>query len=156
MAVLLPVLRQSLQTGIWGTGEPHHMCFAEGGDLLWIDRIIGYAKPTWNTRERIGNWVLYRRRNESRWSGLSLCRHGCSRRDGWMNRDFVEMLSALSATGAEFSVVGAHALAAHGLPRATGDLDMSRGPVGDRPPHELAIGSCGRGSSTPGALFMQS
>ena len=41
-----------------------------------------------------------------------------------MNRDFVEMLSALSAAGAEFLIVGAHALAAHGLPRATGDLDI--------------------------------
>jgi hypothetical protein len=41
-----------------------------------------------------------------------------------MNRDFVEMLSALSAAGAKFLVVGAHALAAHGLPRATGDLDI--------------------------------
>ena len=41
-----------------------------------------------------------------------------------MNRDFVEMLSALSAEGAEFLVVGAHAMAAHGRPRATGDLDI--------------------------------
>jgi hypothetical protein len=41
-----------------------------------------------------------------------------------MNPDFVEMLSELSAGGAEFLVVGAHALAAHGLPRATGDLDI--------------------------------
>src|SRR4051812_1317630 len=41
-----------------------------------------------------------------------------------MNRDFAEMLSALSAAGAEFLVVGAHALAAHGRPRATGDLDI--------------------------------
>jgi hypothetical protein len=41
-----------------------------------------------------------------------------------MNRDFVEMLSALSEAGAEYLVVGAHALAAHGLPRATGDLDI--------------------------------
>ena len=41
-----------------------------------------------------------------------------------MNLDFVEMLSELSATGAEFLVVGAHALAAHGYPRATGDLDI--------------------------------
>ncbi len=41
-----------------------------------------------------------------------------------MNRDFVEMLSALSDAGAEFLVVGAHALAAHGRPRATGDLDI--------------------------------
>jgi hypothetical protein len=41
-----------------------------------------------------------------------------------MNRDFVEMLSALSAAGVEFLLVGAHALAAHGVPRATGDLDI--------------------------------
>lgn len=41
-----------------------------------------------------------------------------------MNRDFAEMLSALCAAGAEFLVVGAHALAAHGTPRATGDLDL--------------------------------
>ena len=41
-----------------------------------------------------------------------------------MNRDFVEMLSALSGAGAKFLIVGAHALAAHGVPRATGDLDI--------------------------------
>ena len=41
-----------------------------------------------------------------------------------MNRDFNDMLSALSAGGVEFLVVGAHALAAHGRPRATGDLDL--------------------------------
>jgi hypothetical protein len=41
-----------------------------------------------------------------------------------LNRDFVEMLSALCAAAAEFLIVGAHAVAAHGLPRATGDLDI--------------------------------
>jgi len=41
-----------------------------------------------------------------------------------VNRDFVEMLSALAEAGAEFLIVGAHALAAHGVPRATGDLDI--------------------------------
>ncbi len=41
-----------------------------------------------------------------------------------MNRDFAEILDALSASGAEFLIVGAHALAAHGRPRATGDLDL--------------------------------
>ena len=40
-----------------------------------------------------------------------------------MNRHFAEMLSALSAEDAEFLVVGAFALAAHGYVRATGDLD---------------------------------
>jgi hypothetical protein len=41
-----------------------------------------------------------------------------------LNRDFVEILSALCAAGAEFLIIGAHALAAHGVPRATGDLDI--------------------------------
>ncbi len=41
-----------------------------------------------------------------------------------MNQDFAEMLSGLSAEKADFIIVGAHALAAHGLPRATGDLDI--------------------------------
>lgn len=48
-----------------------------------------------------------------------------------MNRDFVEMLSALSAAGVRFLVVGAHALAAHGAPRATGDLDIWVRPTPD-------------------------
>jgi hypothetical protein len=41
-----------------------------------------------------------------------------------VNRDFAEMLAALSAAGADYLLVGAHALAAHGVVRATGDLDV--------------------------------
>src|SRR5438105_11811131 len=41
-----------------------------------------------------------------------------------LNPDFDEMLSVLSAEGVQFLVVGAYALAAHGLPRATGDIDI--------------------------------
>jgi hypothetical protein len=41
-----------------------------------------------------------------------------------VNPHFRGILSALSAEGAEFLVVGAYALAVHGLPRATGDLDI--------------------------------
>lgn len=41
-----------------------------------------------------------------------------------MDQDFVEILSELREAQAEFLVVGAHALAAHGLPRATGDFDL--------------------------------
>lgn len=41
-----------------------------------------------------------------------------------MNRDFVEMLRALSDAAADHLVVGAHAMAAYGRPRATGDLDI--------------------------------
>ena len=41
-----------------------------------------------------------------------------------LNPDFKEMLSCLRDEGVEFLVVGAYALAAHGFPRATGDLDI--------------------------------
>ena len=41
-----------------------------------------------------------------------------------LNPDFKDMLSALSDAGVEFVLVGAYALAAHGLPRATGDIDI--------------------------------
>ena len=40
-----------------------------------------------------------------------------------LNPDCRDMLSALDAEGVEFLLVGAYALAAHGLPRATGDPD---------------------------------
>ena len=40
-----------------------------------------------------------------------------------MNRDFAEMLKALAAESVEFLVVGAYAVAGHGIPRATGDID---------------------------------
>jgi hypothetical protein len=48
-----------------------------------------------------------------------------------MNPDFAEMLSALSEAGADYLIVGAHALAAHGFPRATGDLDIWVRPAPD-------------------------
>jgi hypothetical protein len=41
-----------------------------------------------------------------------------------MNQDFAEMLGALCDQQAEFLVVGAYAMAAHGFPRATGDIDI--------------------------------
>jgi hypothetical protein len=44
--------------------------------------------------------------------------------EGRLNRDFAEMLAALSAAGVELLVVGAYAMAAHGWPRATGDIDI--------------------------------
>jgi hypothetical protein len=40
------------------------------------------------------------------------------------NEDFLDILVSLVNSGAEFIVVGAHALAVHGVPRATGDLDI--------------------------------
>ncbi len=41
-----------------------------------------------------------------------------------MNPDFRDFLAALLAAEARFLVVGAHALAVHGVPRATGDIDV--------------------------------
>ena len=41
-----------------------------------------------------------------------------------MNEDFRDLLAALLAADARFLVVGAHAMAVHGVPRATGDLDV--------------------------------
>jgi hypothetical protein len=41
-----------------------------------------------------------------------------------MNPDFRDLLAAFNARGVEYLVVGAHALAAHGLVRATKDLDV--------------------------------
>ena len=41
-----------------------------------------------------------------------------------MSPDFKDLLSAFNAEGVEYLVVGAHALAAHGRVRATGDLDV--------------------------------
>jgi hypothetical protein len=41
-----------------------------------------------------------------------------------LNDDFRDLLSLLLETESRFLVVGAHALALHGVPRATGDLDV--------------------------------
>ena len=41
-----------------------------------------------------------------------------------LNPDYHDILSAFNAQGVEYLVVGAYALAAHGVPRATGDIDL--------------------------------
>jgi hypothetical protein len=41
-----------------------------------------------------------------------------------MNQDFVDLLRAFVAHDVRFLIVGAYALALHGRPRATGDLDI--------------------------------
>lgn len=41
-----------------------------------------------------------------------------------MNQDFVDLLRAFIDREVRFLIVGAYALAAHGRPRATGDLDV--------------------------------
>lgn len=41
-----------------------------------------------------------------------------------MNQHFVEMLRDLSEAGADFLIIGAHAVSAHGHPRATKDIEI--------------------------------
>jgi hypothetical protein len=41
-----------------------------------------------------------------------------------LNDDFVELIAGMRDAGVEFLIVGAHALAAHGVVRSTGDLDV--------------------------------
>ena len=41
-----------------------------------------------------------------------------------LNENFRDMLLALNDAGVEYLLVGAYALAAHGSPRATGDIDF--------------------------------
>lgn len=39
-------------------------------------------------------------------------------------QDFIDLVECLDAEACEFVIVGAHAVAVHGAPRATGDLDV--------------------------------
>jgi hypothetical protein len=48
--------------------------------------------------------------------------------------DFDEFIESLIAHGVEFVVVGAYALAFHGAPRFTSDLDILAGPHSTTPP----------------------
>lgn len=41
-----------------------------------------------------------------------------------LNKDYKEMLQCLSGEGVRFLLVGAYALAVHGFPRATKDIDF--------------------------------
>lgn len=55
-----------------------------------------------------------------------------------MNPDFSDILSELTAAGAEFMIVGAFAIAAHGNPRATGVIDISVRPSRENAERVLA------------------
>jgi len=46
------------------------------------------------------------------------------RRTRSVTDDWLDLLKALAETGARFLVVGAHAMAVHGVPRGTQDLDI--------------------------------
>jgi hypothetical protein len=51
-----------------------------------------------------------------------------------LNQNFVEMLRELSATEADFLIVGGHALSAHGYVRATMDFDIWVRPTPENAP----------------------
>ena len=52
-----------------------------------------------------------------------------------MNEDFLDLFRCLHREGARYLVVGAHAMAVHGVPRATGDLDVWIDPAAPNPSH---------------------
>lgn len=79
-----------------------------------------------------------------------------------MHSDFSDLLSAFNAHAVEYLVVGAHALAAHGLIRATKDLDVLVRPSTDNanrvlealvafgaPLHDLSVADL----TVPGLIF---
>jgi hypothetical protein len=48
-----------------------------------------------------------------------------------MNHDFAEMLRLLDAERVDYLVVGGYAVAGHGVPRSTGDIDLWIRPTAD-------------------------
>jgi hypothetical protein len=56
-----------------------------------------------------------------------------------LNRDFKEFAELLNAEGVEYLVVGGYALAAHGHPRYTGDIDFWVRPSGDNVSRLLSV-----------------
>jgi hypothetical protein len=52
-----------------------------------------------------------------------------------MNQDFLDLLRAFADHNVRFLVVGAYALAVHGRPRATGDLDVWVDASNENAPH---------------------
>jgi len=56
-----------------------------------------------------------------------------------LNRDFKEFAELLNAEGVEYLVVGGYALAAHGHPRYTGDIDFWVRPSGDNVTRLLTV-----------------
>lgn len=79
-----------------------------------------------------------------------------------LNPDFRDMLSEFSDQAADYLLVGAYALAVHGVPRATGDLDVWVRPTEDNARRvRAALGRFGaplagvteRDLVTPGTVF---
>lgn len=54
---------------------------------------------------------------------------------GTLNEDFLDLLRTFQADAVDFVIVGAHALAVHGVVRATGDLDVFVRPTPENAEH---------------------
>ncbi len=66
-----------------------------------------------------------------------------------LNPDYRDMLSAFAEAGVDYLLVGAYALAAHGHPRATGDMDLWVCPSAENAPRVMrALRSFGAPSTT--------
>ena len=64
-----------------------------------------------------------------------------------LHRDFRELLESFNAHGVEYVLIGAYALAFHGAPRYTGDLDLLVRPTPENARRILtALGEFGFGS----------
>jgi hypothetical protein len=74
-----------------------------------------------------------------------------------LNKDFKEFVELLNSTGVEYLLVGGYALAAHGHPRYTGDIDIWINPTSPNVSRLLeALGRFGFGSlGLTEADFMQ-
>jgi hypothetical protein len=81
-----------------------------------------------------------------------------------LNEDFVDLLRALNETASAFVVVGAHAMAVHGVVRATGDLDILLEPSAENAKRVIealrrfgapldAHGVSARDFESPGAVY---
>jgi hypothetical protein len=67
---------------------------------------------------------LGRPRSASAWSGPLRVKSPLLANDTMLNEDYKEMLKCLVDEKAKFLLVGAYAMAAHGYPRATMDIDI--------------------------------
>jgi hypothetical protein len=63
---------------------------------------------------------------------------GLSRESQLLNPDFRDILSIFLEESVEFLVIGAYAVAAHGLPRATKDIDLWVRCSSENAPHIIA------------------
>jgi predicted nucleotidyltransferase len=67
---------------------------------------------------------LVHRPNGSVWSGLLPVKLPLSAKITMLNKDYRDMLQILSDEQVKFLLIGAYALAAHGYPRSTMDIDI--------------------------------